>query len=208
MKPIILQPKNSQLCGPACLQMVLESMSGESFLMETIAKALEIDNNYGIGLFDLALYPASHGFQVDLFAWDAQNFPISWRDISQKKLWQELEKLKPKKQSWHDALLKNLKAGSKFHATPISVLEIKKRLKRGERMIMYIDSAVLYRHADGVWGHYVVVKKILNDSVTILDPHWKFGGQKSYSLHSMLFAFYSVGGYSLFISKKGTRPRH
>ncbi|RMG77945.1 MAG: hypothetical protein D6707_10540, partial [Bacteroidetes bacterium] len=165
-------------------------------------KRLPIDKKYGIGLFDLALLPLIDGYAVDLYAWDAQHFPIVWRNMNQKSLQAVLKKSRPKKGSWRNALRDAYKHGARFFPHPITVDEIKKRLKGGQQLILYIDSAVLYKHANGVWGHYVVLQKISSRTWTIFDPHWKYGGLKKYPKDLILFAFYSVGGYCMFIYPK------
>jgi hypothetical protein len=122
--------------------------------------------------------------------------------MNQKQLKEVLSKSNPKKGSWRKALLSNLESGARFYARPITAKEIEKRLKDGQKVILYIDSAVLYQHANGVQGHYVVLKKISEKTWTIFDPHWRYGGLKKYSKDIILFAFYSVGGYCLFIYPK------
>ncbi len=196
----IIQPKNSQLCGPACLAMVLNSIGG-NFSVEEIKKELFISKEYGIGPFDLAQFPIKKGYKVKIYTWDAKHFPVRWREMNQQEIVKDLSKLKPKKGSWQQALLYNMEKGAKFFPQPISTKEIEKRLKNKEGMIMYLDSSVLYQHKGGIWGHYVVLKKTTPNYYTILDPHWKYGGEKRYPKDLILFAFYSVGGYCFFVSK-------
>lgn len=205
---VFRQNKNSQWCGPACLALIF-NLFGENYSVPGVAKKLPISKEYGIGLFDLALFPLREGYAVDLYAWDAHNFPVAWRLMSQRQLMRTLEKSNPKRGSWQKALLSILKSGARFYPHPITTSEIEKRLKNHQGAILYIDSAVLYQHANGVWGHYVVLKKTSQKIWTIFDPHWRYGGLRHYQKDSMLFAFYSVGGYCLFVSPKRKRSaRH
>lgn len=203
---IIRQPKGSQLCGPACLAMAME-MLGYNVSLKQVAKSLTISKDFGIGLFDLATYPAKQGFQVDLYAWDAQHFPLRWRKMDSEQLIADLERQSLKKGGWRAGLLAGLKMGSRFFPKPISTREMEKRLADGQQMILYVDSAVLFEHADGVWGHYVILHKTGRNMWTILDPHWKYGGLRRYQKDLLLFAFYRLGGYCLFLSKKKARSR-
>jgi len=195
------QKKNSQWCAPACLAFIL-NLFGEKYSVSEVAKKLPISRKYGIGLFDLALFPLMAGYAVDIHAWSAQHFPVAWRRMNQKQLRESLKKNNPKVGSWHKALLSALEHGAQFYARPITTSEIEKRFKNRQGVILYIDSAVLYQHADGIWGHYVVLKKISRKIWTIFDPHWRYGGLKHYQKDVILSAFYSVGGYCLFISPK------
>lgn len=198
-----LQPEDSQWCGPACLSFALGKFK-ENYSTQDIARSLPISKKHGIGLFDLARYPISKGYQVDLYAWDARNFPINWRKMSRSGLIEDLQSLSLNSTSWKAALLQNLQRGARFFPHPLSLKEIRERITRKQQMIMYVDSAVLYQHADGVWGHYIVPQKATSTKFNIFDPHWKYGGIKTYSIDLILFAFYSVGGYCFFLSKNKT----
>lgn len=195
------QRKNSQWCGPACLALIF-NLFGKKISVSDVVKRLPINKEYGIGLFDLARLPLMEGYAVDLYAWDARNFPVVWRRMNQERLKATLKKGRPKKGSWRNALQDALKHGARFFPHPIAVTEIEKRLKTGQQSILYIDSAVLYQQTDGVWGHYVVLQKTSSRTWTIFDPHWKYGGLKKYPKDLILFAFYSVGGYCMFFSPK------
>lgn len=202
---IFRQKKNSQLCGPACLALVFD-LFGKKGSVSDVAKRLPISKEHGVGLFDLARVPLMGGYAVDLYGWDARHFPAAWRRMSQKRLRSVLKREHPKKGSWRKALLDALEAGARFFPRPIATSEIERQLKVGQRAILYIDSAVLYQHADGVWGHYVVLQKTSSNVWTIFDPHWKYGGLKRYPKDLLLFAFYSVGGYCMFIYPKRKKP--
>lgn len=195
------QPTNSQLCAPACLAFVFHAI-GNPISTEEIARELPINEEYGIGLFDLAHYPILKGYSVDMYAWDAKHFSIKWRKMSKAGLIKELEYTGENEGSWRYALLRDIREGAEFFPHPISTNEMKRRLEKSQQIIMYIDSAVLYQQGDGIWGHYVVLQKISSQYWTIFDPHWKYGGIKKYSKDLLLFAFYSVGGYCLFILPK------
>ncbi len=195
-----IQEENSQLCGPSSLAFAM-SKFGEKLLPKDIAKELNISKDFGIGLFDLALFPTSKSFIVELFAWDATNFPIKWRDASQDEIKKDLLKEELPSSSWKYSLLSLLQKGAIFHAKPIQSEDLKKYIENGFYVIIYLDSAVLYKHASGVWGHYVVLEKCDEENWQIFDPHWKYGGHKSYGKELLLFAFYSVGGYCLIIKK-------
>ena len=81
------------------------SKFGEKLLPKDIAKELNISKDFGIGLFDLALFPTSKSFIVELFAWDATNFPIKWRDASQDEIKKDLLKEELPSSSWKYSLL-------------------------------------------------------------------------------------------------------
>lgn len=198
------QPKNSQLCAPACLAFVLKSLNNPVSTKE-ISKELPINKEYGIGLFDLARYPILKGYSVDMYAWDGRHFPVKWRKLTKAQLIEDLEHISKEERGWRQALLDSLKRGATFFPHPASTKEIEKRLAQNHQMIMYIDSAVLYQQGDGIWGHYVVLQKTSSQYWTIFDPHWKYGGIKKYPKDLLLFAFYSVGGYCLFILPKDSK---
>jgi ABC-type bacteriocin/lantibiotic exporter with double-glycine peptidase domain len=62
-----LQKKNSQWCGPACLALIF-NLFGKKYSVSQIAKKLPISKEYGIGIFDLALFPLKEKYAVDIFA--------------------------------------------------------------------------------------------------------------------------------------------
>ena len=188
------------MCGPCSLSFLMHQF-GEKNLPADIAKELIIDREFGIGLFDLAHLPVDRGYNTKLFAWSAEHFPVSWRNSSPEKIKTLLEKEHLKPGSWKNSLFSFLQKGGCFYAAPISTEEIEKNLRNGFGVILYLDSAVLYKHADGVWGHYGVLKRCGQQRWNIVDPHWKYGGHKSYPKDLILFSFYSAGGYCLFMKK-------
>jgi len=194
------QEKDSQMCGPSSLAFAM-SQFGEKLLPKDISKELNISKEFGIGLFDLALFPINRSFNVEIFAWDGANFPVNWHDASQKEIIKDLSKEKLSTSSWKYSLLNLLKKGAVFHAKPITPEELDNYLQKGFSIIIYLDSAVLYKHASGIWGHYVVLENCNKKNWKIFDPHWKYGGHKRYSKDLILFSFYSVGGYCFMIKK-------
>lgn len=111
----------------------------------------------------------------------------------------ETKRPRPRAGSWMASLRTCLELGAGFRTTPITATEFARRRRRGEHLILYVNSALLYHHADGLWGHYVVPLETKGRSWTIFDPHWKYGGVKTYTEDDLLFAAWSVGSYGMFL---------
>lgn len=176
--------------------------------MTEAAGSLPISEEFGIGLFDLALFPSGRGVSVDTFAWDEQHFPKSWKRMTQSALREHLARARSLP-SWKRSLKRLLAQGGKFYAKRITPAQVQRRLARGEQMIMYLDSSILYsERVDEVMGHYVAIVRYGSKSITLMDPHWKHGGMRRHPTELVLQAFYSVGGYCLFLGSAVTQHSH
>jgi len=124
----ILQPPNSQLCSVYALKKAFTDQKINLEVSE-IQKYLDISDDYGIGLYDLALYPLQVGLQVKAFAFETAYMPHQWLNQSSDYLKQYLQN-EPKLVAWQQSMLKGLERGVQYNLQIISLDEIKKTCRK------------------------------------------------------------------------------
>lgn len=197
--PLYKQPKNSQLCGPVCLQMLYAYYK----IPISFREVLKDVHVYKKGTYtsDLGISLLRHGFDVTLYFYDTRHFSPQCRGWSREEAIRTIEtmlKIKKKNRQRLRRTLEFIKEGGKLKFDIVRINEIRKAIHSGNPPIICIDRKALYGKAEGVAGHFVIPVKITRNTITINDPSPFFGGVKAYNLNDFIFALYSWRGYVLF----------
>jgi len=144
-----------------------------------------------------------NNFDVTIFAFDSEYYPPKFRKISNKQILLELKKRKPKKYiRYTKSLIKFLENGGKHKLKIVTIEDIKNAIKSKNPPILNIERKSLYGKGAGAKGHFVITSGFTKNKITINDPHYTYGGVKTYTPDQILFALYSWGGYVLFAKPK------
>ena len=197
------QPKNSMLCGPYSLKMVL-SYHGKTPSIKSILKDAPLYKE-GTYIGDLGFCAIMNGFNAKIVLFDTSIMAPEYAKMSIKKMVEEMKKRKSmdkEEKKGLKAIIKFLKAGGKIEVRIIKMEEIKDAIKNKVPPILCIDRKILYGKGPGKKGHFVVASGFKRKKILLNDPHSRYGGIKDYDKEEILFALYSHGGKTLFISPK------
>jgi len=171
--PAFKQPKDSVLCGPTCVRMVL-AYHGIKVSLPKIVEKLRIIKT-GIYLSDLGILLMEYNFYTELKFWLIGMEP-RWYGVSDPDQQRHILRSKLRNMHWREwdacrgKLLKYINNGGRLTFKPVMPSDVERELFSQRPSIISINSRVMNTKGKGDKGHFIVTKSITEKDSEVSKP--------------------------------------
>lgn len=204
--PLHYQPTASNLCGSACMRMVLRHY-GERRSLDWIVRDLR--GRTGTTAEHLALWAMKHGYDATVIGWYRPMpqwlLPLD-DDTSHEELLRWCRQASSRDDDYRRGLRRRIalivRGGGTYLPRPVTRLDLVQAIRRRIPPLLLVDFGVLYGTRENAVAHFVVVTGIGRDRIRLNDPYPGYGGRREYDLDRVLHACYVCDSTAVFLRPK------